>query len=599
MNRKLNPALLIITLLLFSNLLFGAGNILFWAPDYKGTADISDDVLKMTPIIWDNDDIPVRMLLYRTWNGDVLFPPFNQFNYTDIDILASVTNSVNEWSDIDISDFSFEDSVMFSDWFSGFDPQLPYGPYTAMLDRYNLITFYDTSIDLGTGGVIGLSNVFYLGEDWDIDDGPLPPGIVISPLGVGVDTNFDGEIDFTMPYHDHYPAGLILDTDIILNLLFIWAITPDNPPNPSLYQYTIDIESVVTHELGHCWGGCHSDIFEATMWPTYKDNPYSARSIELDDKISQAITYPGSLSSTGEIKGNYLDGDNIDGVPPIPDPYIVGNPVYIGYTLDQSEIPANLTVDYVSSSKGMVRLVAQVLSGEDIEIAVGVNAQDKLNSKYHVPGLPPRDDYVVFVGYLVISPEQINDLAIYGIGEIITPEYYGGALPPIEGDGEATDLNNPADNLFENNYIQAAFNIYGQWTLGVNAGSSLTEGHPNPASSFSSLRVTKDSTITDYVNRNLDFGTVSSALAINDEANTAFASWTVDDTIEIKLNYSIADTGGLNTKPDDLMISYTIKNKGTSPIQIGLRHLINTQVGSLDMSPFFVGEEKNIYRNHL
>jgi len=590
MKRKLKYVLLIITLLLSCNLLFGAGNILFWAPDYKGTVDPSDDVLKMTPIVWDEEDIPVQMVLYRTWSGDVLFPPFNQFNYTDFDVLEAVTNSVKEWSDINISNFSFSDAAMFSDFFAGFDPLLPFGPYTTMLDRFNLITFYDTSVDLGTGGVIGLSNIFYLSEDWDIDDGPLPPGIILdSGVGVGVDTNGDGLIDFTMPFRDYYPAGLILDTDIILNILFIWAITPDDPPNPGLYQGTIDIESVVTHELGHCFGGSHSDIYESTMWPFYKNNPYDMRSIELDDEISQALTYPGSLGSYGEIKGNYLDGDNKDNVPPIPDPYIVGNPVYVGYTIDSSEIPAVFTPDYVATKgAGMVRLVAQVLSGEDIEIAMGVNAQDNLNSKYHIPGLPPRDDYVIYVDYHRFEAMRINDLATFGIGETITPEYYGGANPPVEGNGEATDLNNPADNMFENNYIQAAFNIYGQFTLRVNNGSNLIEGHPNPASSFTTLRVIKDSTTTDYVNRNFDFGTVATALSINDETNTASASWIVNDTIEVKVNYGISNTGGLNTKPDDLMISYSIKNKGTGPIQIGLRHLINTQVGSMDSSPFII-----------
>jgi len=610
MRRKLKYVLLIITLLLSCTVLFGAGNILFWAPDYKGTVDPSDDVLKMTPIVWDEEDIPVQMVLYRTWSGDVLYPPFNEFNYTDFDVLETVTNSVKEWSDIDISDFSFSDAALYSDFFAGFDPLLPYGPYTTMLDRYNLITFYDTNIDLGTGGVIGLTNVFYVGEDWDIDDGPLPPGIIIdSGLGVGIDTNGDGLIDFTMPFHDHYPAGLILDTDIILNLLFIWAITPDDPPNPQLYQDTIDIESVVTHELGHCFGGCHSQIYEATMWPFYQNNPYDMRSIELDDKISQALTYPGSFSNYGEIKGNYIVGDAADGVPPIPYPYLFGSPIYIGYILDEDEIPQNFTIDYVYSKKGIGKLVAQVISGEDIEFAMGDNAYDNINSKYHIPGLPPRDDYVVVadllhtyyylqsIGIVPSYPTEgarVNELAAIGAQLVdrgifvITPEYYGGANPPVEGDGEATDLNNPADNLFENNYIQAAVNIYGQFTLGVNAGSSLIEGHPNPVSSFTTVRVIKDSQTINYINLYQDFGTVTTPLSINDEANTATASWTVDDTIEVKVNYSIADTGGLNTKPDDLMISYSIKNKGESPIQVGLRHLIDTRVGPSDSSPFII-----------
>ncbi len=80
-------------------------------------------------------------------------------------------------------------------------------------------------------------------------------------------------------------SGEIFDADIEINHAYnYFTISDDN--------VSYDLESVVTHEVGHFIGLDHSFDFDATMNATYEKGSIELRTIELDDIDGACAAYP-------------------------------------------------------------------------------------------------------------------------------------------------------------------------------------------------------------------------------------------------------------------------------------------------------------------
>jgi hypothetical protein len=96
----------------------------------------------------------------------------------------------------------------------------------------------------------GNVNVVAMVSDWDERDYD-PSAYAITTVWHNTDT------------------GLILDVDIMVNeQLGPYAICPETGCPPALPRNrVVDLENVLTHELGHFFGIAHSDVPNATMYP--------------------------------------------------------------------------------------------------------------------------------------------------------------------------------------------------------------------------------------------------------------------------------------------------------------------------------------------
>lgn len=93
------------------------------------------------------------------------------------------------------------------------------------------------------------------------------------------------------------PAGDVADTDILINPAF--AFSTD-------FSTTVDLQAVVTHELGHSLGLSHSNLVGATMFQyTYLAERY----LSVDEMSFAAAIYPAKTSSLGGLKGRVITSD--------------------------------------------------------------------------------------------------------------------------------------------------------------------------------------------------------------------------------------------------------------------------------------------------
>jgi hypothetical protein len=80
-------------------------------------------------------------------------------------------------------------------------------------------------------------------------------------------------------------SGEILDADIEIN-----HANNDFTINDEVVDY--DLESVLTHEVGHFIGLDHSPDFDATMYAGYEPGTIEQRSLEPDDVLAACAVYP-------------------------------------------------------------------------------------------------------------------------------------------------------------------------------------------------------------------------------------------------------------------------------------------------------------------
>jgi len=114
-------------------------------------------------------------------------------------------------------------------------------------------------------------------------------------------------------------TGQIIDADIIVNPEFASGLkgtsSPEEPGTPGYY----DIQSIITHEIGHILGLYHSGILDATMFFWLQDGTTHERSLAEDDKAWASYKYQGSNygsiygTLTGNIKYGYSPNTNVAG----------------------------------------------------------------------------------------------------------------------------------------------------------------------------------------------------------------------------------------------------------------------------------------------
>jgi hypothetical protein len=96
-------------------------------------------------------------------------------------------------------------------------------------------------------------------------------------------------------------TGDILDADIVFNAER-WAWTPRGAPRLD----AADLQDVATHEVGHVLGLAHSDVAEATMYPSARLGSIERRTLDDDDLDAVGAAYDpstGALASGCSMAG--------------------------------------------------------------------------------------------------------------------------------------------------------------------------------------------------------------------------------------------------------------------------------------------------------
>ena len=122
--------------------------------------------------------------------------------------------------------------------------------------------------------------------------------------------NFLGS-DVAKTVHAFSPDGQITETDIVFNPAMMFSTTQADG--------TFDIQSVITHELGHALGADHTGVLGATMYQNTFTGQISQRRLSADDIAFASAAYPppggngygtisGRLSSTSgaALRGGFV-----------------------------------------------------------------------------------------------------------------------------------------------------------------------------------------------------------------------------------------------------------------------------------------------------
>ena len=109
--------------------------------------------------------------------------------------------------------------------------------------------------------------------------------------------------------------GTIVDTDIMFSPYFQFSTTGA--------AGTFDIQSVLTHEMGHALGSNHTNILSATMYFSTSPQDLHERSLSNDDMAFVSTQYPanggngyGTISGVTTLAGGQLMGAAITAVDP-------------------------------------------------------------------------------------------------------------------------------------------------------------------------------------------------------------------------------------------------------------------------------------------
>jgi hypothetical protein len=89
-------------------------------------------------------------------------------------------------------------------------------------------------------------------------------------------------------------SGQILDADIEINTAINPVTVQDPEPNSEGFDPKVhyDLQSLMTHEIGHFLGIAHSPYQDATMFASYIEGTIDLRSLSEDDRDAVCAAYP-------------------------------------------------------------------------------------------------------------------------------------------------------------------------------------------------------------------------------------------------------------------------------------------------------------------
>jgi len=271
------------------------------------------------------------------------------FPFPEGDVIRVAEDSFGAWNDVGTSFLTFVGG--------------PTGRYRASTtDRRNVVLYDATGLDLGVpagSGVIALTRV-----NWD-------------------------------------NQGYILDADILFNGRdFDFSVSPE-PPRPG----TIDLQDVLTHEIGHFLGLDHTPL-EGVPAVRPSMNPYNmanapgeGRTLEIDDRAGLSSLYPSPAAlDRGTISGHvsHPNGEGAFGVH------------VVAYRADTEAF------------------VVSAVSG-----AVGTSVGPNGDGEYRIPGLPPGE-YTVGIEPVegAITYDNFGGIFHQGLDIGFESEYYDNVTLP-------------------------------------------------------------------------------------------------------------------------------------------------------------------------
>ncbi|HEX2987218.1 MAG TPA: hypothetical protein VHS06_03500, partial [Chloroflexota bacterium] len=450
----------------------------------------------------------------------------------------------------------------------------------------------------------------------------LPDG---SGAVVQIDINQDNIFDLRLPAK-FYPAGTIIEGDISMNQEIPWDLPPEDegdipedqlPPNSNFP----DIQGTVLHELGHVEGLAHCYMVEPTMSGTPilpSTNPYDVRELDFDDKLALHLAYtssPLTRLGKGGIQGRIINGDAADNVSstPLPIPEIENTPVWLGRPNDDGSYNSDdvVGVDETTSFTHKIRLFAEVMNSPNFKRPLNMGdpfagAAIVRDNRYSFGGLPPSSSPVFvnsntvlppngYVLYVQPAPFLTNDEAQATFppdSTLIPPEFYGGTTPyALIGIGDVADPNTPGDGYVQDNYLQFAYNMLGQYALRI-AGSQyqLLENAMTPSQGYITYRITTaDGHTSDVANFAPSLDLVTTGIVENDLDNYAQGTFVVGNAIVSTETLSLGHHRGDGlTSPTDMLVQTTIQNITTQPLQVGVRFLSKPVIYTDDYLSFEV-----------
>lgn len=628
---------IVLGMLLLPALAPGAGSLRILRTDIGRRADtFTDDEMVSARIKWSDVDIPVQFYIYRMpsplpVNLRIIAPANNPDLILDSAILDALHRVFQAWNLSDgtpdfgfSSSFRFQESLIYSDFLTAQFP--PLGPQTGGLDRVNMITFQDATNLLPApteaGALLALTSSWFFNQDVDLSDFGSLPSFAISGItidgGVQIDLDMDGLADLALP-SQFYPAGTVIDSDIIFNQFIAqWALPPEDPSGLTPEQRqelvgALDIQSITEHELGHVIGLSHTPLVAPSMTP-YMDqdtDPYDRRELDFDDKLSLAMAYEPVFSrlEKGAIAGSVINGDAEDGVAPFSIPEIENVPIFVGRPIVSSYVHGDdrIAVDEQTSLTQKIRLFAQIMSTPRFRTPLGINSPIVRDNRYFIPGLPSSsaplrvdshltlapNGYAVYMEPTTIAMDDVQ-MAYSPAASLIPPEFYGGAVPYQQpGTGNAADPNTPADFLVQDNWLQFGYNALGQFALRI-AGSAyqLVDDTITPTESYVTYRVVQNGVTKDVPNfRTTDISGVS--MLENDLQNSAQGVYTIANAIAstetLQIGHYRQDGNSTTT---DLRIQVQLQNVTSTTLEAGVRYLVRPVINATNQLSFYVGDRE-------
>ena len=332
------PALLAVLLVVAGSSVFAGGPLYVF------------DETGPVPVRWDERMFPVTFVMSR--QGYVGSGITNAELTTEITTAIAQFNAVTE-SDIQLA-YGGETELNNS----GNQSQLGAG-----IDGKNLITFNDPDLSFGPG-VAAVCAQTVAAAELVVDD---------------TNNDLDGDGTPDIP-NGTYPAGTILDADIVFNAEVALEV--------SGIDGTADIQALALHEIGHCVGMSHSSVRDAVMFPILNTDVSSSRLLKSDDLANVADQYPQSPdyeTSYGAIEGQVLSG-------------VTGAPVVGAHVFAEDAVTRTVVVGAYTGTDGRYRL--PVPSGD------------------YVVGIEPLDGDPAG-----LDPERINTV-IQNTTDVLFPEEY-------------------------------------------------------------------------------------------------------------------------------------------------------------------------------